>query len=126
MGGDAGFGARARHGDTLMSGSADALADYEAVALATGRMLAAARASDWDLLIEQESQCAALVEALRAGAPRHDLDERSLVRKAALIRRILADDAEIRRLTQPWLRRMEDLLRVSINGHRLGEAYRQD
>jgi len=109
-----------------MSTAQDALAQYEAVGLASARMLSAARASDWDLLIEQENRCAALVEALRADRPQPVLDERSLARKAAIIRRVLADDAEIRRLTQPWLRRIEEMLRVSANGHRLGDAYRQD
>jgi len=102
------------------------LAQYEAVALASARMLGAARASDWELLIEEEGRCAALVEAIRSDRAPPALDEHGLARKAVIIRRILADDAEIRRLTQPWLRRIEEMLRVSANGHRLGDAYRQD
>jgi hypothetical protein len=47
-----------------------------------------------------------------------------MVRKGAIIRQVLAEDAEIRRLTQPWLRRIEELLRASSNQLRLGDTYR--
>ncbi|MGQ0509187.1 MAG: flagellar protein FliT [Betaproteobacteria bacterium] len=109
-----------------MSGSVDALARYEEVALASNGMLEAARASDWDMLLERESRCAALIEALRAEEVRHELDERGLARKAAIIRRLLADDAEIRRLTQPWLRSLEQMLSASTKRQRLGDAYSRE
>ena len=39
---------------------------YEAIAAASGRMLAAARAGDWDGLLAAEADCARLVERARA------------------------------------------------------------
>lgn len=102
----------------------DPLSYYESIAAASGRMLRAAQDSDWDALIEQEKVCAALIEALRAADAERKLSGEALVRKAAIIRQVLAEDAEIRCLTQPWLRRLEELLRASANQLRLGDAYR--
>jgi flagellar protein FliT len=87
-------------------------------------MLDAARASDWDALIEHEKSCAQVIDALRAAGAGLRLDPDSLERKRAIIRRVLAEDAEIRRLTQPWLGRLEDLLRTSTTQRRLGDTYR--
>jgi flagellar protein FliT len=101
-----------------------ALSYYEAVAAVSGRMLRAAQDSDWDALIEQEKVCAGLIEALRAADAERKLSGEALVRKGAIIRQVLAEDAEIRCLTQPWLRRLEDLLRTSTNQLRLGDTYR--
>lgn len=102
----------------------DALSYYEAVAAASGRMLRAARDSDWDALIEHEKDCAGLVAALRAADAERRLPGEALARKASILRQVLAEDAEIRRLTQPWLRRVEELLRTSANHLRLGDTYR--
>ena len=102
----------------------DPLSYYESVAAASGRMLRAAQDSDWDALIEHEKVCAGLIEALRAADAERDLSGDALLRKAAIIRQVLAEDAEIRRLTQPWLRSLEELLRASANQLRLGDTYR--
>lgn len=102
----------------------EALWYYESIAAASARMLVAAQASDWDALVEHESACARLVDALRASGAGEHLGGDAQKRKAAIIRRVLADDAEIRRLTQPWLERLEELLRASATERRLGDAYR--
>jgi len=102
----------------------DALSYYEAVAVASSRMLRAAQDADWDRLLEQEKVCAGLIEALRAADAERKLSGAAMVRKGAIIRQVLAEDAEIRRLTQPWLRRVEELLRASSNQLRLGDTYR--
>ncbi|MFY9314264.1 MAG: flagellar protein FliT [Burkholderiales bacterium] len=102
----------------------DALSYYEEVAGASGRMLRAAQDSDWDALIEQEKVCAGLIEALHAADAARKLGGDALLRKAAIIRQVLAEDAEIRRLTQPWLLDLEQLLRASTNHLRLGDTYR--
>lgn len=102
----------------------DALWFYESVAAASARMLDAARQSDWDALIEHEKSCAKLIDALRSADAEYRLAPGSLERKNAIIRRILADDAEIRRLTQPWLGRLEQLLRASATQRRVDSSYR--
>lgn len=101
----------------------DAIGFYESIAAASARMLDAARASDWDALIEHENNCARLINALRASGAELRLDADSHERKRAIIRRVLAEDAEIRRLTQPWLGRLEELLRTSTTRRRLGNTY---
>ena len=102
----------------------DALWFYESIAAASARMLEAARASDWDALLEHEKSCARLIDGLRASGAETRLGPESLERKRAIIRRVLADDAEIRCLTQPWLGRLEELLRASATQRRLGDTYR--
>ena len=68
-------------------------------------MAAAARASDWEQLIELERGIRSLRDALLA------IDDGSeaatdLARKHGLIQRILDDDAEVRRHTEPWMERI--------------------
>lgn len=102
----------------------DALSYYEAVAAGSGRMLRAAQNGDWEALIEHEKVCASLIEVLRAADAERRLAGEALARKAAIIRQVLAEDAEIRRLTQPWLQNLEALLSTSANQARLGDTYR--
>lgn len=64
-------------------------------------MADAARANDWETLVRLERSVAALRDTL----PNNDdsLSEAELQQKALLIQRILDDDAEIRRHTEPWM-----------------------
>jgi flagellar protein FliT len=110
--------------DPVSAACDDPLSYYESIAAASARMLRAAQRSDWDSLIAQEKICAALIEKLRAADANRRLHDGNRQRKAAIIRQVLEEDAEIRRLTQPWLRRVEGLLRSSTNQLRLGDAYR--
>ena len=83
---------------------------YEAIARASQRMLEAAQASDWDEVTRQEDRCRTLVAALTAAtlaAPQRPADNR---RRMELLRRILADDAEIRGRSDPWLKQLERLI----------------
>ena len=83
---------------------------YEAIARASQRMLEAAKQSDWDEVARQEERCRTLVAALKAsatGLPLRPADNR---RRMDLLRRILADDAEIRGRTDPWLKQLERLI----------------
>jgi flagellar protein FliT len=100
------------------------LTHYERIAEASGRMLGAARASDWDTLCEAERECAALIARLRALGGGQDLSGESQKRRMSAIRKVLADDAEIRRLSQPWLEKLESFLGGRSADHRLRDAYR--
>ena len=84
---------------------------YEQIAMASGTMLAAARGRDWDGLVAAERDCAASVVRLKSAQecarPLDPVDRR---RKVAILRKVLANDAEIRTLTQPWLARLQELL----------------
>jgi len=99
-----------------------ALDHYQALADAYAAMRAAAQRADWDAVAAGELGCRPRIEALRAlgDVP---LDEDARRRKFALIQRMLADDAAIRDLAQPWMRRLEDLMGGSRNARRLGASY---
>ena len=74
---------------------------YEEMNALSSRMAEAARAKDWETL----SILARSVAALRNSLPDNDdcLSDAELQKKAVLIQRILDDDAEIRRHTEPWM-----------------------
>jgi flagellar protein FliT len=85
------------------------LEHYEAIAAASRRMLEAARTDDWSSVEREEERCSALIDALaraRAAGLR-PADRRARV---AVLRRILADDAEIRDIAEPWLKELDALL----------------
>lgn len=83
---------------------------YEAIAAASRHMLDAARAGNWDEVGRKEEHCRALIGRLKRTQP--DGSIASGVRRVrfALLRAILADDAEIRELSEPWLKQLEALL----------------
>jgi flagellar protein FliT len=83
---------------------------YEAIARASQLMLDAARKSDWDEVGRQEARCAMLVAALKAASLESPLPPADNRRRMDLLRRILADDAEIRGRANPWLKQLEHLL----------------
>ena len=79
---------------------------YEEMNLLSSRMAAAARASDWEQLIELERGIRSLRDALLAIADEGREATTDLARKHSLIQRILEDDAEVRRHTEPWMERI--------------------
>ncbi|MBK7024564.1 MAG: flagellar protein FliT [Sulfuritalea sp.] len=79
---------------------------YEEMCRLSSRMAAAARASDWDHLIELERGIRSLRDALLAIADDGNEAATDLARKHGLIQRILDDDAEVRRHTEPWMERI--------------------
>ena len=100
------------------------LLHYEAVASASADMLAAAQRQDWDALVSAETRCAGITSLLKAGGDDARLDAQSQQRKAEIIRRVLADDAEIRRLIDPRMRELERLLTGAATRQRVNSAYR--
>ncbi|PZP54892.1 MAG: flagellar protein FliT [Azospira oryzae] len=98
------------------------LAAYEALSLLTDRMLEAARAQDWDQLVELEKECRRLAEALQTASDAAlTLEEQR--RKAAIIRKVLADDAQIRSLAVEWMAELERLLGANRREQALRRAY---
>lgn len=102
----------------------DTLSYYESVAAASADMLEAARCRDWDGLAEAELRCAAAIAMLKASDADARLDDGKRPRKAAIIRRVLAEDAEIRRLLDPRMRELEHLLGAARTQRRVDGAYR--
>jgi flagellar protein FliT len=82
----------------------DIISLYETVAGLTDRMLAAARAGDWEELTALENLCATQVEAIRQiQEARQPLSPLAREQKVQFIRKILDDDRQIRSITEPWL-----------------------
>ena len=84
---------------------------YAAIAAATSRMLAAARAADWQALHEGERECSDWIARIeRLGDPERVLDGPARRVRMAMLRSVLRDDAAIRELLQPWLGQVDRCL----------------
>jgi flagellar protein FliT len=101
------------------------LSYYESIGRVSEMMLCAARAGDWNALIDAEHCCAALIARLQLIDPgTGDLDAPGLRRKEQIIRRVLAEDAEIRDITQPWLHELDLQLGTAQRRRAAESAYR--
>lgn len=96
---------------------------YEEMTALSARMVEAARRNDWDQLIHLERSVAALRAKLMADDEGGVLENAERERKAALIRRILADDAEIRRHTEPWMEQIRQFLGGTRKKRQVAKAY---
>lgn len=105
-----------------MAGQQAHMARYEEMAAITGRMLEAARSGDWDRMIAEERRCKDVVATLRAQGE-VALTDAERRKKHTIIRKMLSDDADIRRLAEPWLRQLENILSASGNARRLNASY---
>lgn len=99
---------------------------YEQVSSLTGQMLCAARNSDWDLLSQLEQRCFEHVQTLRSGERGAQLEDAAKQHKLTLIKKILADDREIRKLTDPWMARLAALINSNDAERKLNRAYGLD
>ena len=99
------------------------MAAYEAAAEITGRMLAAARASDWESLSALEHLCAKEIQGLKIRECANALSPMERNRKINVITKILADDREIRMITEPWMARLSALMGNSSVERKLSKAY---
>lgn len=95
---------------------------YEEMSALSAQMVEAARANEWDHLIVLEQRVAALRQMLMAddGSP---LTSADIEVKRALIQRILDDDAEIRRHTEPWMEQVRRFLGSSTRRQQVERAY---
>lgn len=96
---------------------------YEQMCALSARMVDAARAQDWERLVDLEQAVARLRDTLIEEAGANDFDAAEAERKRALIQQILRDDAEIRRHTEPWMERVRHFLTGNVNQRKLDQAY---
>lgn len=97
--------------------------NYEYLSALTGQMREAAVHDNWDHLVELEKQCSQRVESMKALDASVPLDENARLRKVALIRKILADDAEIRNRADPWMAQLQHVIQSTWQERRLQETY---
>ncbi len=79
---------------------------YESLASSSREMVIAANEGDWNEVFRIEELCAHLITELNALKEWESLTPDQEKRKRALLRAILASDAEIRNLSEPWLSRI--------------------
>jgi len=103
--------------------SQEVISLYETVAGITTQMLDAARNGDWDRLVVLETRCSSHVQQLRNGEPPEPLSGMVRQRKVEIIKKILADDREIRNLTEPWMAHLSMLMQSTGVERKLSQVY---
>ncbi len=96
---------------------------YEAMSTLTGQMLAAAQTRDWENLAELESHCTNHVEKLKQAEPALPLTGELRAKKIRIIHEIMAQDREIRNLTEPWMAELATMLNSAGAERKLSRAY---
>lgn len=103
--------------------TADILALYEQVLQFSGRMLEAARSSDWSGLLQLEQkrgEVLASVMRLDRGEP---VEPALAARKTNLIRAILSADTETKVLTESWMQELQGILGSIGTERKLSQVY---
>lgn len=103
--------------------SQEVLSLYESVADITDKILAAARKRDWEEMVVLESRVANHVESLKTGEAPTALTGEKRLRKVQIIQKILADDRQIRDITEPWMADLARLMKSSQTERKLNMAY---
>jgi flagellar protein FliT len=83
---------------------------YLALESASAIMLESAKNDDWDGVVRLEGTCAVLIEQLRFASTTQELPPEQRTEKSGIMRRILANDAQIRYLAEPWMAHFEKKL----------------
>lgn len=99
------------------------ITNYESLSALTGQMREAAVQGEWDKLVSIEKQCGQQVAAMRPVDATATLDEPAKQRKIQLIKKILADDAEIRSHTEAWMGQLQRIMQSNRQEQRLQQAY---
>ncbi len=97
---------------------------YLAIEHATRQMLAAAREGHWERVGEIQESCAELIAQVRqlnASVVLSRYEQRSKLR---IIRQIVQNEAQIRRLAYPWSERYEQLVSAGTPRARAGTTGR--
>lgn len=104
--------------------SSNVITNYESLSSLTSRMREAAVQGAWDQLVSIEQQCSKQVASMKpAEAEAEPLDELTRQRKIQLIKKILADDAEIRNHTEVWMGQLKRIMNSNRQEQRLNQAY---
>ena len=96
---------------------------YRAVAEATGGMLCAAQAGDWDGLVELETQRAVHVRRLEQGDNAAVLAHAADARKAEIIHAILHSERAVRALAAVRMAELSAMISSTSTERKLSQAY---
>ncbi len=96
---------------------------YEQMSALSTRMVEAARANDWDQLIDLEQSVVSLRQSLMSDTDNTVPTPQEATKKRNLIQRILQDDAEVRRHTEPWMEEVRRFLTGDARKRQVDQAY---
>ncbi len=96
---------------------------YEQMCALSTRMVEAARANDWDRLVDLERSVAGLRNSLIQDSEIANAQPQEAERKRRLIQRILQDDAEVRRHTEPWMEHVRRFLSGNVRKRQVDRTY---
>ncbi len=108
---------------SVPEGVSTSIEHYESLSSLMGLMREAAAQGQWNRLLELEAQCRHQVDGMRQADAQAPLDQAARAKKRDLILKILADDATIRRHTQPWMERIQVALRATRQERQVRQAY---
>lgn len=103
--------------------SSQVIANYESLSALTEQMRTAAVQGEWDQLVGLEQQCSQHVATMKPVDTTAILDESARQRKIQLIKKILADDADIRNRTEVWMGQLQRIMQSNRQEQRLQQAY---
>jgi len=103
--------------------SYEVIANYESLSALTDQMRTAAVQGEWDKLIDMEKLCSQQVADMKSKDAVVVLDESARQHKIQLIKKILADDAEIRNHTESWMWQLQRIMQSNRLEQRLQHAY---
>ena len=83
---------------------------YEAIAATSRLMLTAAHADNWNDVAQLEDLCREQIAQLKKAARTRPLGAAEQRRRIELLRAILANDAQVRKRSEPWLQQLERLI----------------
>lgn len=101
----------------------DIISQYESLSDLTSQMRDAAVQGEWDKLANIQLLCSRQVAAMRPVDTNTALDDFNRQRKIWLIKKILADDAEIRSHTEVWMVQLQRIMQSNSQERRLLQAY---
>ena len=98
-----------------------ALDDYESLAQLASQMRKASHLKEWDRLIALEPQYSQRISGI---ADVDEMpDEEARLRMVELLKKIIADDAEIRRNTETWMNQLKSAMQTNLMAQRLNKTY---
>lgn len=97
--------------------------NYESLSAITSQMRDAAVHGKWSQLIALEQQCSQHVATMKPIDAVTILDEPARQRKIQLIKKILADDVEIRNHTEVWVGQLQRIIQSNRQEKCLQQTY---
>ena len=97
---------------------------YEEIAQITSQMLITAKDKNWVRMQELEISCAVLINKIKSTNENVVPFGPAYQRKIVSIKKIMANDLEIRKMAEPWMAKIDGLMQSSKEQQLLLRRYR--